>query len=182
MTFLCKSKIKKGLVFLSGIMTITYLLLPSSVQADASVKFHGTLIASSCSVESTQVEFGDVSLDKVSSFKSGYANKNILTTTPMQREFSIKMNCTGNVDEIQYKWSGNLTDSLYLATDMTGLVIEIADAETHTIVPPNSWFPPEGIKLTSTERTFLAILLKDSTATFEGGEFNATATFAVQIP
>ncbi|EDW1731965.1 fimbrial protein [Salmonella enterica subsp. enterica] len=166
--------------YLYGFMLVTMMLLPGALRADSSVQFHGTLIAASCTPESVNVEFGDVSLDKISSFKSGtQPDKSVFASSPSQQMFALKLNCTGDVDGIEYKWSGNVVNGAYLATDMNGLVIQIGDGDTYTITIPDMWWSMDS---SSKEKDFIAVLMKDSGATFAGGEFNATATFAIRIP
>ncbi|ELE9730703.1 type 1 fimbrial protein [Enterobacter kobei] len=176
-------KLNKNACILFWIILGIFLFLPSIVRADASVQFHGTLIAANCSPESASVEFGDVSLDKIPSFKSAIrSHKQVMETQTYAKVFPIKINCTGDVSDITYKWTGNVTDALYLATDMSGLVIALANNESKTTVIPDVWLPAEANMIADQQIEFLATLMKDSTATFEGGEFNAVATIALQLP
>lgn len=165
------------------IMLSAAMLSSDPVKADSEVKFHGTLMAASCTADAMDVEFGEVSLDTISvSRSSGALAGSVRATGASMQQFALNLSCSGNINEIKYKWSGTLStfNNQFLATDMQGLAIEIGDGDTATIMPPDQWY-----SLAKDVRTkkLLAIVLRDpGTTTFVGGEFNATATFTIQVP
>ncbi|ELY5941073.1 type 1 fimbrial protein [Cronobacter malonaticus] len=167
---------------IGGLMLAAAVLSSGPVQADSEVKFHGTLMAASCTPDAMNVEFGEVSLDKVSVAKSSAPlTGSIRATGAAMQQFALNFSCSGNINEIKYKWSGTTSsfNNQLLATDMQGLAIEIGDADTASVLPPDQWY-----SLTKDVRSkkLLAILQRDSNSTFVGGEFNATATFTIQVP
>lgn len=164
---------------LSGMM-LTLVMLHHSAWADSDVKFHGTLMAAYCTPDAMDVNFGEVSLDNIFAVRSSKILGQSVVS-PGMATFTINLTCSGNIHEIQYKWSG--TEASFkqgrLATDVTGLAIEIGDVDTSSVVPPNVWQTMDGSVRT---KNMNAILIRDPTATFTGGAFNATATFTIQVP
>ncbi len=165
-----------------GLMLAASVLQPGLARADSEMRFHGTLIAASCTADATNVEFGEVSLDSISAVRSSaQRGKSVRATGTNIAQFSITLNCTGNINEMNYKWSGTTAtfDNTLLATDVPGLGIQIGDGDSFSAMPPDLWF-----QLDPNARTkkMIAILMRDSGATFAGGEFNATATLSIQVP
>lgn len=166
-----------------GLMLAASMLQPGLARADSQITFHGTLIAASCTADATNVEFGEVPIDSIAVTRSGaLAGKSVRTTGNGLVQFTIDINCTGNISsEINYKWSGTTAtfDNTKLATDVPGLAIEIGDGDINSIMNPDTWYQLDPNART---KNLLAILVRDPDATFSGGEFNATATLAIQVP
>jgi len=175
--------IKKETLHRVGILMLAAAMLSSDpIYADSEVKFHGTLMAASCTPDAMDVEFGEVSLDKVSVAKSSaLLMGNARATGAAVQQFTLNLSCSGNINEIKYKWSGTTSpfNNQLLATDMQGLAIEIGDGDTASVLPPDHWY---SLAKDVRSKKLLAIVLRDSNATFVGGEFNATATFTIQVP
>lgn len=165
-----------------GLMLAASVLLPAPAMADSQMRFHGTLIAGSCTADATSVEFGEVLLDTIPAAKPGaLAGGSVRTSGSPVANFTVTLNCTGNVNEIKYKWSGTTTtfNNQLLTTDVTGLGIELGKGDTASIIPPDTW---QSLDPKARSIKMLAILLRNPSATFAGGEFNATATLAIQVP
>lgn len=160
------------------------MLIPTRTQANSDIKFHGTLMAAGCTPEAINVEFGLVSLDMISVPSiAPLKTKGTRSVGVAVQQFIINMNCTGNVDNVEYKWNGTTAsfDNRYLSTDVEGLAIEFIDGSTAEVVPPDQW--TKMVSFSSGKYNMLAHLIREpNTTTFRGGEFNATATFTVQIP
>jgi len=178
-----KRTAQKRIFHQSGVLLLAAAVLSSGpVQADSEVKFHGTLMAASCTPDAMNVEFGEVSLDKVSVAKSiAPLTGSIRATGAAVQQFILNLSCSGNNNEIKYKWSGTTSsfNNELLATDTEGLAIKIGDGDTATAIPPDRW---NSLAKDIRSKKLLAIVIRDSKATFAGGEFNATATFTIQVP
>ena len=174
-------KIKKWHL-VRGLILAAAVLSPEQTQADSSVKFHGTLMAASCTPNAMNVEFGEVSLDKVSATKSSsLSGESVRATGAAVQQFTLNLSCSGNINEIKYKWNGTASslNNNFLATDIQSLAIQISDADAAKEIPPNQW---ESLGKDIRSKKMLAVLVRDPDATFVGGEFNATATFTIQVP
>lgn len=181
MTARHSAKIKKWHVIHGLILTLA-VLFPEQGQADSTVKLHGTLMAANCSPDAINVEFGDVSLDKISTTKNLSLPKGrVRSTGASMQQFVLSLNCSGNINEIKYKWSGTTSsfNNELLATDIQGLAIEMGDADTASLIPPDQW---QSLAKDVRSKNLLAIIIRDSDTTFVGGEFNAIATFTIQVP
>lgn len=179
----CITEIKKTHLVCS-VFLAAVVFLPGQGYADSAVEFHGTLMAANCTPDAMNVEFGDVSLDKVSAAKSSASLAgavSVRATGAAMQQFTLNLNCSGNINEIKYKWSGTSSsfNNALLATDTQGLAIEIGDGDTAIMMPPDQWY---SLAKDVRSKKLMAIVLRDPDATFVGGEFNATATFAVQVP
>ncbi|HGU9824259.1 TPA: fimbrial protein [Enterobacter cancerogenus] len=161
---------------------LTSVLLISPAQSDSEVKFHGTLMAASCSPDAVNVEFGEVSLDNITamSTNSNRAQRDARSVGIGVQYFDLSLNCSGTINGIKLKWSGTVADFApdYLATDMKGLAIGIAD-ENASLIPPDQW---KDLGKDARTKKMMAILERDGSATFAGGEFNSTATLTIQVP
>lgn len=166
-----------------GVLMLSAAMLSSgSLHADSEVKFHGTLMAASCTPDAMDVEFGEVSLDKVSVVQStAPLTGSVRATGATMQQFTLNFSCSGNINDINYKWSGKTSsfNNQLLATDMQGLAIEIGDGDTASMISPDQWYP---LAKNVRSKKLMAIALRDSNATFVGGEFNATTTFTIQVP
>ncbi|WP_270655269.1 fimbrial protein [Enterobacter bugandensis] len=176
-----------------GFDFIVYLLFfcfhCSLANADATVKFHGTLQAGSCSANTVNVEFGTVLVDKINS-TSTRSSGAVRSTNSGTENFSITVACTGSVNNVQLKLAGTPTtfSNVALATDVQGLGVIVASSDsnikeaggtsTAVNITPNKWYT-----LSNGAGTYslMAILLKDKSTALSGGEFNATATIQLQI-
>jgi len=151
-------------------------------QADSEVKFHGTLMAASCSPDAVSVEFGEVSLDNIVAMttNSTRPQRDIRSVRIGMQCFDLSLNRSGTINGIKLKWSGTTADFApdSLATDMKGLAISIAD-ENASLIPPDQW---KDLGKDVRTKKMIAILKRDASATFAGGEFNATATLTIQVP
>lgn len=166
------------------------LLTCTSVFADATVKFHGTLEAGSCSADSVNVEFGTVQVDKISASTTTRSATTRSTDSGVEN-FSLTVNCTGSVSDLQFRLNGTASafNSFALETDVSGLGVvvaplggnEITDTSGSTVanILPGTWYV---LKNGAGTYSLTAILVKNTSATFTGGEFNATATLSLQIP
>ncbi|MBM7016679.1 type 1 fimbrial protein [Enterobacter cloacae] len=166
-----------------GVLMLSAAMLSSgSLHADSEVKFHGTLMAASCTPDAMDVEFGEVSLDKVSVAQgSAPLTGSVRATGAAMQQFALNFSCSGNINEINYKWSGTTSsfNNQLLATDMQGLAIELGDGDTASMIVPDHWYP---LAKDVRSKKLMAIVLRDPNATFVGGEFNATTTFTIQVP
>lgn len=165
-----------------GIILAGAVQYPFATKADSEVKFHGTLMAASCTPDAIDVEFGEISLDNIPAARQSVVQgESVRSTGTSVKPFNLTLNCSGDIKGIEYKWSGAAASfsNKYLETDIPGLAIQIGDGDTATVIEPDVWN-----QLDSSIRTknMLAILLRDPNAIFTGGEFNATATFSIQVP
>lgn len=170
-----------GGLLMSGMLVIIPM---ANVQATAKLEFHGTLIEASCTARAVNVEFGDVTLDKVSTVEGNTlpAGVNLHSSGAAVQPFTLSLSCTRGIgNDIQYQWRGTTAafNSSLLSTDVEGLALEFIDGDTLTAVPPDSWQPMDA---QARSKQMQAILVRDASAIFSGGEFNATATIAIQVP
>lgn len=171
-------------IFMTGLLTFLTL---SMAHADSTVKFHGTLIAASCSAGAVDVNFGEVSVDTIKA-ASNTATRSVITPRAegaSSTMFNVELTCRGDVtDGVQYQMKGTVADfnTLALATDTTGLGVIVSSLDTSgdaTSVVPNTWYD---FKAAAGSHQMLAILVRNPTTKFAGGDFSATATLAIQIP
>ncbi|HIF2548592.1 TPA: fimbrial protein [Salmonella enterica] len=168
-------------LFLSGILVFIPM---ANVQATAKLELHGTLIEASCTAKAVDVEFGNITLDKVSTVGGNPlpARVNVHSSGAAVQPFTLSLSCTRGIgNDIQYQWRGTSAafNSSLLSTDVQGLALELIDGDTLAAVPPDSWQP---IDAQSRSKQMQAVLVRDASAVFTGGEFNATATIAIQVP
>ena len=173
-------KIKNLAVNVSAVLLLSSLLAPAAM-ADATVKFHGTLIAGSCSASAVDVDFGDVKVDDITEGKT--RTNMAVSSGASAQSFSMTISCTnGFTGGVEYQFKGNASsfNNLALSTDVPslGVIVAINDSNMSNIVP-STWYP-----LSKGAGTYqmLAMLVREPGAKFAGGDFNATATLAVQIP
>ncbi|WP_368533269.1 fimbrial protein [Enterobacter hormaechei] len=112
------------------------------------------------------VEFGDVRADLIDG--SRYAQ-------PLE----VKITCDSTPSgDLQYELKGDAAsfDSKVLKTDMSGLGIKVLNADGSTL-SVNAW-----TDIARDQTVNLKVVpVRDTTATFAGGEFNATATLILQM-
>lgn len=143
------------------------------VQADSEVKFHGTLVEVNCEVNSNQpikAEFGTIQINELS---KATANVPVSVTCDVEPEGTVLMAIIG---------SGTSFNSQALQTDVSGLGITLASPSS-TLLDLNTYYDVTTLGLAGKTGSFnlTAHLLSDGNTELKGGEFNATATLAVQI-
>ena len=166
---------------LLGIITLASLPI-TPVFADSTVKFHGTLIAASCSADAVDVDFGDVSLDLLPEYIAD--TKTTYSVGAMTKEFTLNIKCSGTSrDDVQFKFTGSGTafnSALYPADNMENLAVLITDSKINMGIKPDIWYTA-GTKGAGQE-TMQAMLVRKKDATFSGGNFNVTTTVTIQLP
>jgi type 1 fimbria pilin len=155
------------------------LLSSGPAIADSTVSFHGTLISGTCSASVVDVDFGEVKLNEVS----------VSSSQPVtgsggagEKNFSLDISCTSAlIGTVQYQFKGNASsfNSNAFETDLTGLSVMVVNTPTSASVTPNTWYT---LNNGGGSHPMQAVLMRDPSATFKGGNFTATATIEVRIP
>ena len=155
------------------LLLIIAILYCIPVQADSEVKFHGTLVEVNCEVNSNQpitAEFGTIQINELS---NATANVPVSITCDVEPEGTVSVAIVG---------TGTSFNSQALQTDVSGLGITLTSPST-TLLDLNTYYDVTTLGLAGKTGSFnlTAHLLSDGITELKGGEFNATATLAVQI-
>ncbi|HEC2037749.1 TPA: fimbrial protein [Klebsiella oxytoca] len=147
-------------------------LAAGEVAADATVNFHGTLQAASCSADAVDVDFGDVKVNEIDA-ASGSAIK----------VTDLNITCTGSgVGTIQYALKGTSAsfNANALSTSLTGLgvLVNITAGGSAVNVVPEKWYPLNG---GAGKYSLMSTLIRDKSVIAPNGNFSVTATIAIQI-
>ena len=155
--------------------------LNAPARAVATVNFHGTLQVGSCSADTVDVDFGEITVADAAA-----TTTTDTTAAAAAMPGTIRITCTGGIaGTVQVALNGTPAafNSLALKTNMPDLGVQVSSAISGKnggvgVMTPGAWYTVPG---SSGDYTLAVILVRNPGATLKGGDFLATGTIAVQI-
>lgn len=164
-----------------ALMTVLSWGMSAPARAAATVNFHGTLQVGSCSADTVDVDFGEITVADVAATTAADTS-----AAPVAVPGTLKITCTGGIaGTVQVALNGTTAafNSLALKTNMPDLGVQVSSAISGStsgvaVMIPGTWYTVPG---SSGDYPLAVSLVRNPGATLRGGDFLATGTIAVQI-